>query len=59
MFVWCDFNPLCSFLYFCGQWVITVIMIDDSKTRKSLAGVEVQRPYVIEKHSKFEGLNKH
>ena len=28
-------------------------MIDGSKTRKSLAGVEVQSPYVVERRSKL------
>ena len=37
---------------FCGQSVVAVIMIDGSKTRKSLGGVEVQSPYVIERRSK-------
>ena len=45
-----DFDPLCRFLYFCGQLVIVaIIMIDSSKTRKLLAGVDVQSPYVIER----------
>lgn len=47
-----DFHPFCWFLCFCGQWVISVIMIDDSKTHKLSAGVEVQRLYVIERRSK-------
>ena len=33
-------------------------MIDGSKRRKSLAGVEVQSPYVIERRSKMECLIK-
>ena len=32
--------------------VVALIMIDSSKTRKSLVGVEVQGPYAVEKHSK-------
>ena len=47
-----DFNLLCQFLYFCSQLVVAEIMIDSSKTHKSLVGVEVQSPYVIERHSK-------
>ena len=43
-----DFDPLYQFLYFCGQSVVAIIMIDDSKTCKSLAGVEVQSLTVIE-----------
>ena len=49
-----DFDPLCRFLYFCGQSVVSVIMIDGSKKHKSLAGVEVQSPYVIERRSNRE-----
>ena len=48
-----NFFPLCQFLYFCGQPVVTVVMIGGSETHKSLVGVEVQRPYVIERHSEL------
>ena len=41
-----------SFCIFCGQSVVAMIMIDGSKTRKSLVGVEVQCPYVIERRRK-------
>ena len=41
-----------SLFFFCGQPVAVILIIDSSKTRKSLAGVEVQSPYVIERHSK-------
>ena len=27
-----DFNPLSQFLYFCGQSIVNIIMIDSSKT---------------------------
>ena len=47
-----EFDALCRFLYFCGQSVVAVIMIDGSKTDKSLVTVEVQRPFVIERRSK-------
>ena len=47
-----DLDPLCRFLYFCGQSVVAVIMIDSSKKCNSLVGVEVQSLYVIERHSK-------
>ena len=47
-----DIDPLCWFLFFCGQPVVVVLIIDSSKTRKSLVGVEVQSPYVIERPSK-------
>ena len=47
MLVRCD----CWFLYFCGLPIVTVIMIDSSKTCKSLVGVEVQSPCVIERCS--------
>ena len=47
-----DFDPLCRFLYICGQSVVALIMIDSSKKRISLVGVEVKSPYVIEKRSK-------
>ena len=36
------------------QSVVDIIMIDSSKTRKSLAGVDVQSPHVIERHSNFQ-----
>ena len=42
-----DFDPLCQFLYFCGEPVVAIVMIDSSRTRKSLVWVEVQSPYVI------------
>ena len=47
-----DFGPLCRFLYFCGQLVVAVIMIDGSKTRKSLVWVEVQSPHATERRTK-------
>ena len=47
-----DSDPLCWFLYFCGQPVVALIMIDSSKIRKTLVGVEVQSLYVIERCSK-------
>ena len=34
-------------LYFCGQSVVTITMIDSSKTCNLLVGVEVQSLYVI------------
>ena len=46
------FRSICRFLYFCGQSVVAVVMIDSSKKRISLVGVEVQSPYVIERRSK-------
>ena len=46
------FRSICWFLYFCGQSVVAVIMIDSSKKRNSLVGVEVLSPYVIERRSK-------
>ena len=41
-------------VFFC-QWVVAVIiiMIDSSKTRKSLVDVEVKSPHVIERRSKI------
>ena len=42
-----DFNPLCWFLYFHSRPVFAGIMINGSKVRKLLVGVEVQSPYVI------------
>ena len=48
-----DFDLLCQFLYFCGQSVVTVVMIDSSKTRNSLVGVEAQSLHVIERRSKI------
>ena len=42
---------LVGFCIFCGQSVVSVIMIDGSKTRKSLDGVEVQSLYVTERRS--------
>ena len=42
---------LVGFCIFCGQLVVAVIMIDGSKTCKLLVIVEVQSPYVIERHS--------
>ena len=57
-FLLANFDPLCRFLYiFCGQPVVAVIMIDGSETCKSLAGVEVQCLYVIERLSKGVFLN--
>ena len=41
-----------SFCILCNHPVVAVIMIDNSITRKSLVGVEVQSPYIIERHSK-------
>ena len=43
-----DFDPLCRFLYFCGR---RVIMIDGSKTHKSLAGVEVRLLFLLQPSS--------
>ena len=48
------FRSICRFLYFCGQSVVAVIMIDSSKKRNSLVGVEVLSPYVIERRSNGE-----
>ena len=45
------FRSTLSVSAFCGQSVVVVIMIDGRKTRNSLVGVEVQSPYVIERHS--------
>ena len=50
------FRSICWFLYFCGQSVVAVIMIDSSKKRNSLVGVEVLSPYVIERRSKHRNL---
>ena len=46
-----DFNPLCQFLYFCSQTVVTIIMIGSSKTHKLKGWVQKQpmsyfRPFV-------------
>ena len=57
MFMPCDWRiliPTVGFSIFCDQPVVAVILIDRSKMRKSLVGVQVQRPRVIEKHSKFK-----
>ena len=43
-----DFDPVCQFLYFCGQLVVSVIMLDGSKTRKSLAGLTFRVPMLFE-----------
>ena len=54
MFVGCDWRisiHFVGFCIFCGQLVVSVIMIDGSKIHKSLAGVVVQSPYVIERRS--------
>ena len=45
------FRSSLSVSVFSGQLLVAVIMIDGSKIRKSLAGVEVQSPYVIERRS--------
>ena len=45
------FHPIYRFCTFCGQPVVTIIKIDNSKTRNSLVGVEVHSPYVIESRS--------
>ena len=37
--------------HFCGQSFVAVIMIEISKTRKSLLKAEVPSPYVIERRS--------
>ena len=34
-----------------------MIMIDSSKTRKSLAGIDVQSPFLIERRSKLFQIN--
>ena len=47
-----DFDPLCRFLYFCGQPVVAVILIEGSKTSKLLLEVELPSLYAIEKRSK-------
>ena len=55
MFVRCDRLISIHFVGFCifrGQVVVFIIMIDGSKIHKSLAGIEVQSPYVIERRSK-------
>ena len=41
-------------VFFCGQFVVSVIMIDGSKIHKLLAGDEVQSLYVIERRSSFQ-----
>ena len=46
-----DFDPLSRLLYFSDQSVVAEIVIDGSKMRKSLTGVEVQGLYVIERCS--------
>ena len=55
-FVCCNWWISIHFVIFCifvvSQLSQTVIMIDNSKTRKSLARFEVQSPYVIERCSK-------
>ena len=59
MFVRCDWwisIHFVGFCIFCGQQVVTVIMIDSSKTRKSLAGVEVQSLYVIENYDQADDV---
>ena len=59
MFVRSDWRILIHFVdffIFCGPPVVAVTMIDSSKTRKSLAGVEVQSSYVIERRSKLVGM---
>ena len=56
MFVRCDWRisiHFVGFCIFCGRSFVAVIMIDGSKIHKSLAGVEVQSPYVIERRSKI------
>ena len=52
-----DFDPLCRFLYFCGQPVVAVIVIDDNKKRKSLLEFEVPNPYVIERRSNHAAIS--
>ena len=50
----CDWRMSIHFVEFCifyGQSVVSVIMIDGSKTRKSLVGVEFQSPYATERRS--------
>ena len=52
IFVHCDWQILIHFVGFCifrSLPVFAIIMIDNSKTCKLLVGVEVQRPYVIER----------
>ena len=44
---------MCSVIGGFVSTVVTVIMMDSSKTHKSLAGVDLQSPYVIERHSNF------
>ena len=53
------FRSICRFLYFCGQPVVAVIMIDSCKKRNSLVGVEVLSPYVIERCSKQICIDLH
>ena len=47
-----DFYPLCHFLYFCNLPFVALITIDSSELCKSLVGIEVQSPRVIERDSK-------
>ena len=60
MFVRCDWPILIQFVVrfciFCGQSFVAVIVCDDSKTRKSLGGVKVPCPYVIERRSNFSEI---
>ena len=56
MFVRCDWWILIHFVgfcIFCGHLVVALIMIGSSKKCKSLVGVEVLSPYVIEKRSNY------
>ena len=55
MYLRCDWRisiHFVSFCIFCGQSAVAVFMIDGGETRKSLAGVEVRSPHVIECRSK-------
>ena len=49
------FHPPYRFLYFLRSTGCRRNLIDSSKTRKSLVGVEVRSPYVIERRSNMTG----
>ena len=44
---WWILIHLVGFCILCGLTVVAVIIMDSSKTCKSLVGVEVQSPYAI------------
>ena len=59
MFVCCDWWIAIHFSsvhFFASQLVVTLLMIDGNKTPKSFVGLQVQSPYLIERHSKQSSL---